>query len=100
MHKYSRLVLWMKLFLKDSSSTGKGARKGKGRQMFAPHDGRQQGDMSIFDRSLPPDTMALGVSPAPQSGLSEGRAQGRHVLPMLWGELSSLASLTSMILIE
>ena len=90
LHKCSRVVLWMKLFLKDWSSTGKHATRGKGRQMFVLRDGRQQGDLSIFGRSLPPDTVASGVLPTSQSGLSEGqdaRARGRHVLPMLWGEL-------------
>lgn len=77
-HKCSRLVLWMKLFLKDWSSTGENVRRGKGRQAFVLHGGRQQGDTSIFGRSLPPDTMASGVPPLLSRVSPKGRMCGHR----------------------
>ena len=116
------LVLWMKLFLKGWFSAGKEVGRGKGKQVFVVHGGRQRGDMSIFGRSLPPDAMALGVPPPSSAGslqragcvgtgkacvahaVGTGKAgcvgKGKACVAHAVGRAAGLASLTSTTLIE
>lgn len=73
-----------------------GVRRGKGRWVFALRGGTQQGDMSIFGRSLPLHTMA-SVGSLPRAGcVGMGKASVAHAV----GRAACLASLISMTLIK